>query len=268
MSNVYIDFERNNLGEFIEIGAVAVDITTGKIKEFHQIIKQKLVNKWEYITCAENSHCIPHETLISEGVEETKAKILFQFFLNNLSLPINFYGHGSDTEEDYILTHFPMMKSLYATYNQVSLPQWSERDGQSYFYAAYLMKSTSEMFSCSYKNHTIQYLPFKMKLNKTLNTDSQLCKYKFKYHCALFDAYMLAFYTNDIPYYCCDNHFKQNFTQKLCNYTNNVYCIKNINDTFIIEYQGTYCNNLPFIYTGEKQLCNLYVAPPGMDVID
>lgn len=247
MTNVYIDFERNNLGELIEIGAVAVDNATGKIHEFHQIIKQKLVNRWEYNTCAENSHCITSNTLLLEGIEEPKAKILFQYFLNQLMLPINFYGHGVDTEEEYLLTHFPMLKTYYASFNQVRLPNWSERDGQRYYNATYLMKSTSLMFACSYKNHLMEYLPFRMKQNKLLETDSQLCKYKFKYHCALFDSYMLAFYMQQIPEYCCDDHFQLNFKDVPKNISNKVYTLSHTNDGINIEYVGTHCRNLPFV---------------------
>lgn len=260
MTNVYIDFERNNCGDIIEIGAVAVHCITKKVKEFHQIIRQPLRFSGQYILCAENSHCIPYSTLISAGIEEKKSKILFQYFINSLSLPITFLGHGDDTTEEYMTSHFPFLLTCYCSFLQVDLPQWHEREYEDYFLATYLMKSTSEMFSCSYKNHTIDYLPNKVKHNKPLTTNSQKAKYKFKFHCALFDAYLLAFFKRDITCYCCDEHFKDVFYfGETVNASDRVYKIDSLYPQYSINYDkksdndlyishcGFYCNNLLFV---------------------
>ena len=145
MTNIYIDFERNEVGEIIEIGAIAINEKTRKIIEFHELIKHPLRNQYKYNICAENSHCISHETLNKEGIQEHKAKILFENFVNKCILPVNFYGHGTDTNEQYMTEHFAFLKCGYFTFNQVDLPNWNVRDNTDYFLATYLMKTTSTM---------------------------------------------------------------------------------------------------------------------------
>lgn len=280
MTNVYIDFERNEMGELIEIGAVAVDEHSGKIREFHELIKQELNNRYKYNICAENSHCIEHETLMKEGIAEHKAIILFENFINHCKLPVVFNGHGPDINENYMCLNFPFLKRGYYTYKQINLPGWNVRDNKDYFLATYLMKTTSKMFSCSSKLHSMNYLPFKLKKKGKLNTNAQNAKNKFGFHCALMDSYLIAFYERDIPCYCCDEHFKRNFEDVPQNSSSKVYKIKGLYPDYdsstnpfkpnelIIEYCFNHCLNLPFVYIGNNTLCNPYIAPLGFDVVD
>ena len=211
MSIVYIDLEYDNNHNLIEIGTI--HICNNKVQnEFHRIIRQFITDKFSYYRCAENSHCIPIEILAVNTISCKQAIAELKSFFDNIMEPFTLKGHGHDVNEFNLKLLFPFLKDYATTtkisYEQATLPPWKERHFGSYHIAASTMKRGSQLMSCQPKNHKVPYFPYWRRKGKEPN-HSQLAKHNYGYHCALIDAYELAFFEETLPCYCCDTHFKE-----------------------------------------------------------
>ena len=109
---------------------------------------------------------------------------------------------------------FPFLDYLNnVEYEQVELPNWVTRQYEPYHISAYNMKMMSGMIGCRSIYHHIEFYPYWKRIGKK-PTHAQIAKYNYKYHCALIDAYELAFKDGAIPIYCCDTHFEKSFCTK------------------------------------------------------
>lgn len=212
MKTLYIDFELNSRREIIEFGAVLIN--NGKIAcELHKFV-QRLPedSKFHYYRTAENSHCILPGTLKELGCNvQTMEKEFFELILEETAAESVFYikGHGEDTKQIYLERVFPFLRDFNnINYEQVELPPWVEREPAFYHISAYKMKQQCRIVSCNKDYHSITYYPHWKRLNKQAS-HTQMAKESYGFHCALIDAYELAFKDGAIDPYCCDLHFKR-----------------------------------------------------------
>ena len=221
MCIIYLDTEYDNDGNIIEIGALC--ISNGKVlREFHCLIRNKVSNLYYYNRCAQHSHCIHVNTLSNYGIMLDEALRDFQDFISLAgSEVVHLRGHGQDMLADNLTRLFPFLREMHnIIYEQVSLPKWNQRQHESWFIGALRMKSCSKLYACNSNYHAMQYLP-NWKLFDKEPTHTQIVKYLFNFHCALIDAYILSFYEETLPTYCCDMHFKHVFVTP--NENNTVY---------------------------------------------
>lgn len=233
---VYIDFERDNKQNIIEIGGILVHNKLVQ-KEFHCFINRKCFPIYNYYRCAENSHCIPSKIIEYQGIDEGDAILSFKEFIE--SIPSGYViirGHGDDVNQYNLQIVFPFLKTYDGiTYEQVPLPIWKDRQFKDYHIATHLMKSVSEILSCSYRNHTVNFMPSWKRDCKT-PTHGNLSKFTYGHHCALIDCYELAFYQETLEKYCCDLHFTDDM-----NYHTDMYILDNGFESD--ENTNPFCNN-------------------------
>lgn len=206
MTSIYIDFENDNVGRIIEIGAVILE-DEHFIQEYHSFINERLHSTYSYYKTAENSHCISPQTLYNMGISRLELNVRFRDLLLDLKTPITFKGHGLDITQEAMECEFPFLRFIKnITYQQLHLPTWDIRVTEQYFLSALKMKETTNIASCCATNHEILYDPYWNSIYKK-PTACKRAKSQFGFHCALFDSYLLAFYDKTLDYYCCDISF-------------------------------------------------------------
>jgi hypothetical protein len=215
MSSVYIDLEYDHNGNVIEIGAIHIKNNVVQ-DECHHFINQHVIASIAYYRCAENSHCIPTHTLSDDGISLKKATTDFEFFISGINNPFTIKGHGEDVNENNLKLLFPFLNkkdySTKITYEQVTLPPWEQRQFEPSHIVAGNMKRGSRLMSCQPYNHKATFRPHWKRQGRAPN-HSQLASCSYGYHCALIDAYELAFFEKTLPYYCCDLHFKEHIAE-------------------------------------------------------
>ena len=216
MSIIYIDTESNNNQQIIEIAAIKVKDKV--IKQVnHHFIKQTNTDSFSYRRTAENSHCIPFYILKQKGIEWIDYTTDFYLMFNDEeNVTIKTFGY--DLTKENLQGMFPFLMYLNnVDYEQVYLPGWIERQKEPYHISAFNMKLQSKIIGCSDKYHCMEYNPYWKRIGKK-PSHSEIAKYAYTYHCALVDAYELAFKDGAIPNYCCDTHFENCFYTKPINY--------------------------------------------------
>ena len=226
LSCIYIDFERDDEGAIIEIGAVHVETNLVQ-REFHCFINQSTNSSFHYYRCAENSHCLPAPILKLNGVRMHDAQHDFNLFMLSILKPVTIKGFGDDVNEANLKMVFPFLNTMkHVTYKQVSLPSWKQRQFEPSHIATSTMKKVSGLLSCKPSYHNVPYFPHWKRKGKQPN-HTQLSKLGYGHHCALIDAYELAFYDEALPNYCCDAHF-----QKILNYETTILNFESLNITY------------------------------------
>jgi hypothetical protein len=208
---IYIDFENDSQSQIIEMGAIA--ITNGIIlDEFHCFINQSVDNTFTYMRCAENCHCIHYSVLYQYGITMKDADIAFDKFLNTLNKKtLSIKGHGNDVTKDNLNRVFPCLQQrIDITYSQVNLPNWETRQFEYYHLSAYYLKHYSNITSCNHDFHQVPYMPTWQRRCQRIN-HSKIAKLFYQHHCALVDAYEMAFYEKTLKHFCCDEHFSRNY---------------------------------------------------------
>lgn len=208
MNTVYIDFEYDNNGDIIEIGAICV--AGGYIlKEFHCFIRRDIY-LYKYNVCAHNSHCIHPSILNINGIYEEWAFNDFKNFFLSIKGIITIKGHGKDITKSSLENQFSFLKELPINYVQVNLPVWSVRQYEKSHIAALGMKLCTRLISCNRDNHKMSYQPTWLIQGKTPN-HTKIAKLAYGAHCALIDCYEMAFYDEKLELFCCDEHFANYF---------------------------------------------------------
>jgi len=207
----------------IEIGAIHIRNNVVQ-DECHYIINQHITDYITYYQCAENSHCIPMNILSNDGISLKHATTDFKFFIADIDHPFTIKGHGEDVNEDNLKLVFPFLEdySTKITYKQVTLPSWEQRQFEPSHIAAGYMKRVSRLMACQPNNHEATFRPHWKQQGRPPN-HSQLAKLNYGYHCALINAYELAFFEKNLPYYCCDLHFKEHINDPY--YSNLEVCL-------------------------------------------
>ena len=209
MSSVYIDIECDNNRKVIEIAAIKIKDKVIK-QILHNFIKQPNTDSFCYKRTAENSHCIPHYILKRKGIEWVDFTTDFYLMFQNED-EVTIKTFGDDLSRENLQGMFPFLLYLInVCYEQVQLPPWVERQCQPYHISAYNMKMLSQIADCKSTYHNMEFFPHWKRIGKK-PTHTQIAKYAYKYHCALIDAYELAFKDKAIPLYCCDTHFENCF---------------------------------------------------------
>ncbi len=89
---------------------------------------------------------------------------------------------------------FPDINFDKYTFQQVYLPTWTLRIGE-YHDRAYMLKYQNKL--CGIKNHSMKFSPTWLYKTKS-HTSARLARFSYGHHCALTDAYELAFYENEL----------------------------------------------------------------------
>lgn len=209
MNQVYLDFEYDNNGDVIEIGAIYV-FGYYIHNYFHCFIKREITNLHRFNVCSQNSHCIHHLTLHLDGITFDLAMSEFENFFENIDGPISIKGHGDDILQDNLENKYSFLKRIDVTYDQVNLLPWKDRQFEKSHIAAFNMKNVTNLIPCHRKNHGLKYNPSWLYQFKTPN-HTKIAKLSYGAHCALIDCFEMAFYENSLIHYCCDDHFKDYF---------------------------------------------------------
>ncbi len=189
----YIDLEGQG-SNIVEIGAVAIEYNTRCEKVFHTIINPTVLNKKQYVLEAKNSHCIPLSIIYEKGLNYINAKQQLKEFFLSLGDNILIKGNGSDISRTSMEQLFPDINFDKYTFQQVHLPTWTLRIGE-YHDRAYTLKYQNKL--CGLKNHTMKFSPTWLYKTKS-HTSARLARFSYGHHCALIDAYELAFYENEL----------------------------------------------------------------------
>lgn len=240
MSIIYIDFERDNSQNIIEIGALHT--LNNKVEnEFHCLIRREIFSIYNYYRCAENSHCISPNLLHRIGINENDAILSFRQFMEAINGPIIIKGYGVDVNEENLCKLFPFLSAMMCvTYEQVHLLPWHQRQFDSSHISTMNMKTICSIVSCNSSNHSVKYFPTWQRSNGSTTNHSKIAKLPYGFHCALFDCYELAFFDKKLEKYCCDAHFEDN-----------------------INY-----NNETFVYIDDEIGCNPLIANDPLAFID
>lgn len=204
MAHIYIDFERYR-EIIIEVGAVLV-YNQQLISAFHSLVDLKFDDMKDYHVQAEHSHCIYAYDLQRYGLPPAQIKREFIEWIKQFDFSqITIHGHGDDVTKNSLLTWNPKLNQLtHLTYKQVILPPWIERETAPYHLAAFKMKEVSKRMKCSKDNHQVTFQ------TNTYNSSnhSKIARIIYKHHCALVDAFELAFFEQQLPLFCCDKDFE------------------------------------------------------------
>lgn len=178
-----------------EVGMVAVDAESRQHYTFHRVIRQGAFSPRHYD--AGYCHCMPKNCLLEFGHTLSDVQTsMIQFFEESV-YPIYLFGHGTDMTRDELLKMFPDVnwQQRNMIFRQVALPCWIERHDLPCHRAAIGLKENrlgqyQATFTCRLKS--VHCAPFKSGKRSTLSTT---LKRVYGFHCALVDAFELAFYT-------------------------------------------------------------------------
>lgn len=207
MSTVYIDFEQSPKDDIIEIGAICVK-NRRVITILHSFVKPDIDDPYLYVKNASYSHCIPIHVLKENGRTEEEIKVKFlQWIQEEVIHPVTIKGNGLDVTKEALEKWIPGLSAVDSIqYQQVTLHPWAQRMYAYYHINTYVMKRLSTSMKCNHLKHSIQKSKHREGRCCT-STLTRLSKDMYGFHCALFDAFELAFFEQTIPYYCCDTHF-------------------------------------------------------------
>jgi len=213
MSIVYIDFECDNNDEIIEVGAVCVKDNHVQ-SVLHTFVDPFIQDVGNYERTAKYSHCIPHRILKLHGCSKSMVKQKFLEWIHNETIhPVTIKGNGSDVTKFALEKWIPALGFIQGLqYEQVTLHLWADRVYEKYHISAGIMKEVSLNMKCCRGYHSLP----KTKQWRGISMESahtKIAKDMHGFHCALFDAFELAFYEKTLKYYCCDKHFINHFFQ-------------------------------------------------------
>lgn len=204
MARIYLDFERYK-ESIIEVGAI-LTYNQELISSFHSLVFLEVDNDADYHLIAQHSHCIQSTELKRSGRKPFLVKSQFYDWIRKFDFSeITILGHGDDVTEEALHEWNPRFKQFnHLTYEQVNLPPWIQRETAPYHMAALKMKEVSTQLKCSKVNHQVAF-----QVNAINSSNhSRISRIIYKHHCALVDAFELAFYEQQLPLFCCDNDFK------------------------------------------------------------
>lgn len=211
MSIVYIDFERSACDSIIEVGAVCVkDSLVHSV--LHTFVDVCITDRNVYEQSAKFSHCIPLATLKLHGCSKEVVKLRFLEWIQNETVhPVTIKGNGQDVSKFALEKWIPALSHIEGIqYEQIQLDFWANRVYEKYHISAGIMKEVSTNMKCCRGYHSLN----KTKQWRGIRVDSahtRIAKDTHGFHCALFDAFELAFYEKTLNYYCCDRDFNKLF---------------------------------------------------------
>lgn len=201
MARLYIDFERYG-DKIIEVGAILV-FKQELISSFHSLVNTTVEDETDYHSQAQYCHCIRSTELMEKGNTPTNIRRMFCNWIKKFDFSqITIFGHGEDVTESALKKWNPELDQLkHLVYQQVNLPSWIQRELAPYHISAFKMKEISAILKCSKENHQVLF-------KNNPSNHSRISRIIYKHHCALVDAFELAFYECELPLFCCDKHFE------------------------------------------------------------